>query len=195
MNERGLIAKIIYGGGVFFDISKWLIFIAIVLIVINTYWISIFVVDGVSMEPNLRDGELALMNKTHFRGEEDPLRGEVVVVKYPGDPKEKRYVKRVIGLPGETVNIRKNKLYINNNILKEPYLPADLRLGEDDSWMLGASQYFLMGDNREFSNDSRVFGVVEQRFFIGKVTNVLVPRFIAVEVPKYSSKLVEKYRV
>ena len=190
MNERGLIAKILYGGGIFFDVSKWLILVVVVLIVINTYWVSIFVVDGISMEPNLHDGELALMNKTHFRGEEAPKRGEVVVVKYPGDPNKKRYVKRVIGLPGETLSIRKNKIYINNNLLKETYLPVDLMLGDDESWVLGSSQYFLMGDNREFSNDSRVFGVVEQRFFIGKVTNVLVPRFIAVDIPKYASKIV-----
>jgi len=190
MNERGLIAKILYGGGIFFDVSKWLILVVVVLIVINTYWISIFVVDGISMEPNLHDDEIALMNKTHFRGEEAPKRGEVVVVKYPGDPNKKRYVKRVIGLPGETLSIRKNKIYINNNLLKETYLPVDLMLGDDESWLLGSSQYFLMGDNREFSNDSRVFGVVEQRFFIGKVTNVLVPRFIAVDIPKYASKIV-----
>ncbi len=190
MNERGLITKILYGGGIFFDISKWLILVVVVLIVINTYWVSIFVVDGISMEPNLHDNEIALMNKTHFRGEEAPKRGEVVVVKYPGDPNKKRYVKRVIGLPGETLSIKKNKIYINNNLLKETYLPVDLMLGDDESWLLGASQYFLMGDNREFSNDSRVFGVVEQRFFIGKVTNVLVPRFIAVEIPKYASKIV-----
>jgi len=192
MNERGLITKILYGGGIFFDVSKWLILVVVVLIVINTYWVSVFVVDGISMEPNLHDNEIALMNKTHFRGEEAPKRGEVVVVKYPGDPNKKRYVKRVIGLPGETLSIKKNKIYINNNLLKETYLPVDLMLGDDESWLLGASQYFLMGDNREFSNDSRVFGVVEQRFFIGKVTNVLVPRFIAVEIPKYASKIVNK---
>ena len=192
MNERGLIAKILYGGGIFFDISKWLIFVVIVLILINTYWVSIFVVDGISMEPNLHDGELALLNKTHFRDEEAPKRGEVVVVKYPGDPDSKRYVKRVIGLPGETLTVKNNKVYINNDVLKESYLPADLELGENEYWMLGPSQYFLMGDNREFSNDSRVFGVVEKRFFIGKVTNVLVPRFIAINIPRYATQLVDR---
>ena len=190
MNERGLIAKILYGGGMFFDIGKWLILIVIVLAIINSFWISIFIVDGISMEPNLHDNELALMNKTHYRKEEPPVRGEVVVLSYPGDPKGKRYVKRVIGLPGETLTIKNNKIYINNEVLKEPYLSNELELGKNESWMLGVSQFFVMGDNRQFSNDSRVFGVVEQRFFIGEVTNVLVPRFIAIEIPNYVNILV-----
>ena len=190
MNEESILRKILYGGGVFFDIGKWLILAVIVLVLINTFWISVFLVDGISMEPNLHDNELALMNKTHFRGEDAPVRGEIVVVKYPGDPKNKRYVKRVIGLPGETLSIRKNRVFINNSALLESYLPPSLELGEDETWMLGANQFFLMGDNREFSNDSRVFGVVEKRFFIGKVTNVLIPRFIAIDIPLYKKKTV-----
>lgn len=182
-------SKLIYGGGIFFDLTKWFVVSILLLVVINTYWISIFFVDGISMEPNFHDGELALMNKTYFRGEKNPIRGEVVVVKYPGDPKNKRYLKRVIGLPGETLSIKNDRVYIDNELLKEPYLEYGLDLGDDESWILGKNQFFLMGDNREFSNDSRVFGVVEERFFIGKVTSVLVPRFVRVELPKYSQKM------
>lgn len=182
---KKLVSKIIYGGGVFFDLSKWVALVLIIMVLINAFWISIFVVDGASMEPTLHDGEVVLMDKSFFRGDQKPQRGDEVVVAYPGDPEHKRYVKRVIGLPGEKFQILSNKIYINGKLLHEAYIPIGVITQPDGMWALAADQYFLMGDNRENSNDSRFFGPVEKRFFIGKALNVIFPHLRSIESPKY----------
>lgn len=182
-----LISKVIYGGGLVFDLAKWLVLIVIVLILVNSFWVSIFVVDGASMEPNLHDGEVVVMSKSFLRGGQKPDRGDEVVVQYPGDPAQKRYVKRVIGLPSETLQLTNGHVYINNKLLREAYISSDISTVPDGKWQLATEQYFLMGDNRDNSNDSRYFGAVEERFFIGRAVNVVLPSLRAIERPNYSS--------
>lgn len=179
--------KIIYGGGVAFDLGKWVIAVLIIFILINSFWVSIFVVDGQSMETSLHDGEVVLMSKSFYRGDQKPERGDAVVVQYPGDPDNKKYVKRVIGMPGETIQIAKGKVYLNGKVLREAYLENGVDTMPPGKWTIEDGQYFLMGDNRNNSNDSRFFGPVEQRFFVGKAINVLLPSLRAIERPAYLS--------
>ena len=178
------VKKLIYGGGLIFDLCRWIIVIVILLLLFFRFLFSIFVVDGESMEPNLHDKEVVILNNFHYN-KHDPSRGDVVAVKYPGDPEHKKYVKRVIGLPGEKISLENGKIYINGVVFEERYIyynidtePAKFTQKE---WKLGAGEYFLMGDNRPFSNDSRYFGPVEKRFFEGKAVSVIFPRFHPVE--------------
>ncbi|OQB06723.1 MAG: Signal peptidase I T [bacterium ADurb.Bin212] len=190
MNQ--LIEKIIYGGGLVFDLSKWIIFVLICLVLVNSFWYSIFIVDGLSMEPSLHDGEVVMMDKSFVRQNKKPQRGDAVVVKYPGDPDQKRYVKRVIGLPGETVAIKNNKVSVNKKVIRESYIPLNAGTFPDGVWLLDDEEYFLMGDNRENSNDSRYFGPVAQRFFIGRATNVILPSLRSLNIPQYDLNLASK---
>jgi len=187
MPDRNIFQKILYGGGVVFDMAKWLIFVVIILSVINTYWYSIFIVDGVSMEPTILNGQLVLLNKVFYRGDREPKRGESVVVEYPGDPKHKRYVKRVIGLPSEKVVVANGSVYINSKKLSENYLPYGIETDQDGKWELNNDQYFLMGDNRPLSNDCRYFGPVEKRFFIGHSDWIIYPGLKKIETPAYQN--------
>ena len=177
--------KILYSGNVFFDLTKWVILSIIILVLVGSFWFTAFIVDGLSMEPNFLDGELVILDKTFFRGDKIPERGQAVVVQYPGDPENKRYVKRVIGLPGEKVVISSGKVYIDGHLLEERYLPVYFETEPEGNWNLGGEDYFLMGDNRANSNDSRYFGAVEKRFFIGRAVAIIFPRLRFVELPNY----------
>jgi signal peptidase I len=124
-------------------------------------------VEGTSMAPLLSDQERIFINKFVYRFE--PIqRGDVVVFWYPLDG-SKSFIKRVVGLPGETVEIRQGRVYINGKVVPEPYVPPQYEdfsdFGPRD---VPAGQYFVMGDHRISSNDSRVFGSVERRFIYGR---------------------------
>lgn len=168
--------KILYGGGVIFDTCKWIIFAVVVIILINKFWVSVFIVDGESMEPNMHNKELILLNISKYNSSQ-PKRGDAVVVRYPGDPDHRKYVKRVVGLPGEKLEIKNGRVYINDNLLEEYYIAYDVPTEPDKVYQISNDQYFLMGDNRPFSNDSRYFGAVEKRFIIGQATTIIFPRF------------------
>lgn len=124
-------------------------------------------VEGTSMAPLLSNEERIFINKFIYRFE--PIeRGDVVVFWYPLD-RSKSFIKRVIGLPGETVEIRQGRVYVNNKPLEEPYVPPQFA----DTSTYGpthvpAGEYFVLGDHRASSNDSRVFGPVPNRFIYGK---------------------------
>jgi len=124
-------------------------------------------VEGTSMNPLLSDQERIFINKFVYRFE--PIeRGDVVVFWYPLD-RSKSFIKRVVGLPGETIEIRDGHLYINGDELADQYVPA----GYIDSSNYGPrkiplGEYFVMGDHRDSSNDSRVFGPVSRSFIYGK---------------------------
>ncbi|MFA7253038.1 MAG: signal peptidase I [Patescibacteria group bacterium] len=173
---RNLLSKIVYGGGVLFDLAKWIIFAFIVIILANTLWVSVFVVDGPSMEPNYHDREFVLWQK-NGTGIIYP-RGKVVVLCYPGDPDKRKYVKRIIGLPGERVDIYQGKVYINKKQLSENYIPPGVSTDPEGTWIVKDNEYFVLGDNRPVSNDSRYFGPVETRFILGTSTAVILPRFM-----------------
>src|SRR5579872_1810729 len=116
-------------------------------------------VEGTSMNPLLSDQERIFINKFVYHFE--PIdRGDVVVFWYPLD-RTKSFIKRVVGLPGEIIELRQGELYINGKELKEPYVPASFFDGSSYGPIhIPEDEYFVMGDHRDSSNDSRVFGPV-----------------------------------
>jgi len=124
-------------------------------------------VEGTSMAPLLSDQERIFINKFVYRFE--PIdRGDVVVFWYPLD-RSKSFIKRVIGLPGDTVEIRMGHLYLNGKELQEPYVPASYLDGSSyAARTIAPDEYFVMGDHRDSSNDSRMFGTVPRDYIYGK---------------------------
>ncbi|HTT32551.1 MAG TPA: signal peptidase I [Methylomirabilota bacterium] len=124
-------------------------------------------VEGTSMAPLLSDQERIFINKFVYRFE--PIqRGDVVVFWYPVDP-SKSFIKRVVGLPGETVEIRQGVVYVNGKALPEPYVPPQYEdMSDYPATKVPEDKFFVMGDHRISSNDSRVFGAVASRFIYGR---------------------------
>jgi signal peptidase I len=124
-------------------------------------------VEGTSMAPLLSDQERIFINKFVYRFE--PIqRGDVVVFWYPLDH-SKSFIKRVIGLPGETVEIRQGTVYVDGKVVPEPYVPTQYEdLSDFAPKTVPADNYFVMGDHRISSNDSRVFGPVPIQFIYGR---------------------------
>ena len=175
---REIIWRIIYGGGILFDLTKWLILILVVFLLVNNFLISIFLVDGLSMYPTLKNHDVILWSKIVY-DKETPERGDIVAVNYPGDL-TKKYVKRIVGLPGDEIKVKSGKVFVNGTILNEEYLSNDIYTEPDGVWRLSDSQYFVMGDNRENSSDSRAFGPVESRFVLGKALYIVFPHISAI---------------
>jgi signal peptidase I len=124
-------------------------------------------VEGTSMAPLLSDQERIFINKFVYRFEAIQ-RGDVVVFWYPLDH-SKSFIKRVVGLPGEAVEIRQGAVYVNGNIVPEPYVPPQYEdLSDFGPVRVPKDSYFVMGDHRISSNDSRVFGPVASRFIYGR---------------------------
>src|SRR6267154_869101 len=124
-------------------------------------------VEGTSMAPLLSDQERIFINKFVYRFE--PIqRGDVVVFWYPLDH-SKSFIKRVVGLPGETVEIRQGVVYVDGKIVREPYVPPQYEdLSDFGPVRVDKDKYFVMGDHRISSNDSRVFGPVASHFIYGR---------------------------
>ena len=160
-----------------FTVSTWardLLFAVAISFLIITFLYQPVRVEGTSMMPELQDQERLFINKFEYRFE--PIhRGDVVVFHYPLDP-SKSYIKRVIATPGDTVSIDDGQVYVNGKALAEPYVPTrfrDQRSYPDTA--LKANQYFVMGDHRLISSDSRDFGPVNRRLIYGKASFVYWP--------------------
>jgi signal peptidase I len=140
---------------------------------IRYYVFQPFIVKGQSMEPNFENGDYLIIDELsyHFR---TPQRGEVIVFKYPQDTSQ-RYIKRIIGLPGETVEIKNGKITIyKDNLQVKPldessYIPYYLQTAGDARFSLNDNEYFVLGDNRNASYDSRRWGSVPKEDIIGRV--------------------------
>jgi signal peptidase I len=131
-------------------------------------------VEGTSMLPQLEDQDRLFINKFAYRFEQIH-RGDVVVFLYPGDH-TKSYIKRVIALPGDSLRIDRGQVYVNDKALKEPYVPLKY---EDDrsqaAMTVQPGEYFVMGDHRSISSDSRDFGPVGRSLIYGKAAFVYWP--------------------
>ncbi|MEK7665893.1 MAG: signal peptidase I [Patescibacteria group bacterium] len=142
-----------------------------IIIPVRYFLIQPFYVQGASMEPNFYDREYLIIDEISYRFS-DPARGDIVVFRYPRDPSQ-FFIKRVIGLPGEEVEIDDrlvriyNEAYPDGIKLEEPYLDSAITNG-NVRVRLGSDEYFLMGDNRDASMDSRSFGPVERSMIVGK---------------------------
>lgn len=179
---NALFQKLFYTTGCVFELARGVIIFAVVLALVNSFLVTVNIVNGPSMEPNFHSGQYVVVDKSSYIRRE-PRRGEAVIVKFPGDPEKTRYIKRIIGLPGEKLTIVDNRIYINGQPLAEKYLPADLSTEPDMEIELDSDEYFIMGDNRPNSNDSRVFKAVERRFIIGLAYLVVFPPNTAGLVP------------
>jgi signal peptidase I len=126
-------------------------------------------VEGTSMLPRLHDGERIFVNKLIYYGLPKLQRGDIVVFWYPNDP-SKSYIKRILGLPGETVEVREGRVFINGKELQEPYLDPGLNLSHMSKppVIIKEHYYFVMGDNRDNSYDSRSWGLVPEKYIYGK---------------------------
>ena len=151
-----------------------IILIIAVFILFGVFIAQPVVVEGTSMLPQLHDGERLLVNKLVYYKIQSASwghleRGDIVVFWYPKDP-EKSYVKRIIGLPGETVEVRNGLILIDNQMLNETYLDAEHNqsLPSFPPRKIDEHHYFVMGDNRDNSSDSRYWGLVPEKYIYGK---------------------------
>lgn len=146
-----------------------------IILPVRYYLIQPFYVKGASMEPNFHDHEYLIIDEISYRFNE-PQRGQVIVFRYPKDPQE-YFIKRIIGLPGEKVQIQDGQVKIFNTeysqglVLGEIYLPDNLGTYDNNESIveIGDNEYFVLGDNRPASKDSRSFGPVDKSFITGKV--------------------------
>lgn len=174
----------------FIDVLEVVAVAVITVVLLRTFVVQPFLVSGSSMEPNFSDGNYLLVDELtyHFR---QPVRGEVVVFKYPND-RSVYFIKRIIGLPGEKVIIKDGKVIIvgpdNQPIeLKELYLPPLQKNTTDFEVVLGPKEYLVLGDNRNYSFDSRNWGPLDASLIVGLARFRLWPvtKVMAFSPPTY----------
>ena len=157
------------------EIVKVAVISLAIIIPVRYFLIQPFYVKGASMEPNFHDNEYLIIDELSYRFN-PPTRGHVVVFRYPKNPQE-YFIKRVIALPGEEIKIKDGNIIIYNDerpegfVLIEEYLDQNLVNYNDSEGKIpvGPDEYFVMGDNRGSSRDSRSFGPVNKSFITGKV--------------------------
>lgn len=157
------------------DVLKFIVVTLIIVIPIRMYIAQPFIVSGASMDTTFLDGQYLIVDELSYQFR-NPERGEVVIFRYPKDP-SKYFIKRVIGLPGDTVTDIAGKTSITTSTttytVDEPYISGDPT--PYMSMKLGQGQYFVMGDNRAVSFDSRAWGPVDRSFIRGRVLLRLWP--------------------
>ncbi|AZK44836.1 signal peptidase I [Paenibacillus lentus] len=150
----------------------------IIMLLLNMFVFNLSMVKGESMQPTLEERERLFVNKIVFYFA-SPSSGEIVVLKDPSaGPDKKHYlVKRVVATPGDTVEVRDGVLYVNGQILNEPYTDVQIQDGDFAEIRLGNDEFFVMGDNRHYgrSRDSRSFGSVKKKDIVGRAEFVFWP--------------------
>jgi signal peptidase I len=168
------------------DTAKTILFALAIVLPIRYFLFQPFIVSGDSMVPTFHTGDYLIVDQISYRFRE-PMRGEIIVFRYPRDVSH-RYIKRIIGLPGETVEVSDGKVKIINNeeevVLVEEYLSVDATTGQALS-VLGPDQYFVLGDNRYASSDSRRWGVLDEEYIIGRSLIRLFPQTRIFAAPEY----------
>ncbi len=166
------------------NIWEWIKVIAIALLIslpIRFFIAEPFVVNGASMDPTFATGQFLIVDRLSYRFNE-PKRGDVIVFRYPNNPST-YYIKRIIGLPGETVNIKNGIVSIESNssdsisstTISEPYITSNHTSSDTLKAKLGNTEYFVMGDNRRESSDSRAWGPLPEDYIIGRPALRLYP--------------------
>lgn len=181
------------------EVAKIVIIALIIVVPIRYFLFQPFFVKGQSMEPNFENGDYLIIDEISYRFR-DPQRGEVVVFKYPNDPSQ-RYIKRIIGLPGEIVEIEDGKVVIFNQ--DTPYLPLRSQILDESDYLssfvftagrvratLDEDEYFVLGDNRASSADSRRWGSLDQEDIVGKVFIRAWPfaALVKINTPSYQTE-------
>lgn len=172
------------------ETAKIIIIALLIVIPIRYFIFQPFFVRGQSMEPNFHDGDYLIVDELSYRFRE-PQRGEVVVFKYPRNPSQ-RYIKRIVGLPGEQIKISEGNIFITTDrgtlVLDESgYLSPHESTSGDSNVFLGKDEYFVLGDNRFASSDSRRWGPLSKNYIIGRVLfRAWPPNALAlIEAPNY----------
>ena len=161
-------------------IIEWVVIIAIAVgfaFLVRGFAFQTFYIPSESMVPRLETDDRVLVNKLAYDFR-DPARGDVVVFRTPPGSHitdMADLVKRIVGMPGETIEGRSGQIYINGKVLAEPYLPADVRSKDFAPVKVPANSYFMLGDNRQFSNDSTVWGPANGNLFVGPVFVTIWP--------------------
>jgi signal peptidase I len=175
------------------DLIKFTIITLLIIIPIRMFIAQPFIVNGESMVPTFNNGDYLIIDELSYHTN-DPQRGEVVVFKFPTD--NKRFlIKRVVGLPGETITLNGDQVTILTNegeqiSLDETYLSSSF--STYGNWELGNDEYFVMGDNRSESSDSRSWGVLKEDNIIGKTFLRLFPLSgISVRPGEVDAKMIE----
>ena len=158
-----------------FELIKIVVISLIIIIPVRYFLIQPFYVKGASMEPNFYDHEYLIIDEITYRFN-DPKRGDIIVFRYPKNPQE-YFIKRLIALPGESIQIKDGNVIIYNEenkdgfIIDEPYLSSGVKTYglSEKKVSLGENEYFVLGDNRNSSKDSRSFGPVNESFLTGRV--------------------------
>lgn len=156
----------------FFDFLQGIVVFMAMLVMIYLFVLSPQEISGNSMDPTFKNRELILTNKIEYKFKE-PKRGEVVIFKSPKN-KEVDYIKRIIGIPGDTVRLENSVFFVNGQKVVEPYISEDVFtsggafLHDGEETTVPEGKYFVVGDNRPHSSDSREFGPVPLEDFIGK---------------------------
>lgn len=178
-----------------YEIFKTIAVMFLLAFLIRTYLIQTFVVEGRSMEPNFHDGEYLLIDKISYRFR-PPQRGDVVVFISPDDGKL-HFIKRVIGLPGEQIEITQNSIFINQRKLAELYLNRGEQTLIENNFLadfktvIGQDEYFVLGDNRQNSKDSRSIGLIPKKNVTGRAFLTIYPLtfFGLVQSPSHEDRL------
>lgn len=155
------------------EVIKTIGIAAIVVFGIRAVLFQPFLVSGASMEPNISQSNYLIIDELTYRFRE-PMRGEVVVFRYPGD-KSTFYIKRILGLPGEQVDIENGVLLINGAKVDESDYLKGIGTSGTVHTKLDGSEYFVMGDNRSNSYDSRAWGPLEKKYVVGRALLRLFP--------------------
>ncbi len=148
------------------EILQSLVVAIILAVLIHTFIMQNFRIPSGSMEPTLQINDYIFASKLHYRFQE-PERGDIIVFRYPKDPK-RYFVKRLIAIGGETVAIRNSLLYIDGEQVPEDYLPPGLEFSDFGTIDVPEGYYFMLGDNRNNSSDSREWGFVPRNLIVGK---------------------------
>lgn len=162
------------GGGFrrfLFDLLETVLLSLVLFLAINAISARIRV-ESISMQPTLYAGDFIIVNKLAYKLG-DPGRGDIVIFHYPPNPDIEPYIKRVVGLPGETVRVHNGRVYVNEVPLSEPYIAANPNY--EGTWVVPQDALFVLGDNRNKSSDSHSWGMVPLENVIGKAEVVYWP--------------------
>ncbi len=162
----------------FYDIFRFSIVALLIVLPIRMFIAQPFIVSGASMKETFHNGDYLIVDQISYRLNQ-PERGDVIIFHYPKDP-SKFFIKRIIGLPGDTINIEGRKVTISNQdfpdgfIINEPYIKS---MSNENYYneKLNSNEYFVMGDNRDESSDSRSWGILQKEKIVGRAFLRLYP--------------------
>lgn len=164
--------------GIVDDLVKFALIALLIVFPIRVFIAQPFIVRGASMEPAFEDGEYLIVDQISYRTGE-PQRGDVIIMRYPKD-ETIFFIKRVIGLPGETVELDGARVRIERAgvpafTLDESYIAPERLQNQHGTYILSQDEYFVMGDNRKASSDSRSWGVLKRNEIVGRAYARLLP--------------------